>query len=155
MSTRKWSIFGSFWIIKFLVFNGPNYKFSFALQLQAMLTFSYVSKCVHPGPKCSDCENLIFCVSTPTGFRQFHLNYCNMSEGQYCSSRAGGCTNDTKVCKIFGLTEMECQVIVSYYFTRYLILFVSSYGEGENESNHERTLSDWKKNFNPPIFVKI
>lgn len=82
----------------------------FPSQIQVASIEGYVSKCVKSGVKCSDCENLMHCVTTPRGMISHKLNYCNNTNYEYCSAKDGGCSPDPASCKIFGLKELPCQV---------------------------------------------
>lgn len=72
----------------------------------------YVSKCVKPGMKCSDCENLIHCVGYPNAnLTSNYILYCNNSDNQFCSVEAGGCVDDFRECNKFGLQNIDCQTV--------------------------------------------
>lgn len=60
--------------------------------------------------KCTDCENLVHCVTTPRMIISHQLNFCNNTENEYCSAKEGGCSTDPASCKIFGLKEFDCRV---------------------------------------------
>lgn len=71
-----------------------------------------MSKCVEPGLKCESCSQLVFClgVGTESTLQSINLMNCNNSVGLYCSVGHGGCAKDPRVCDIFGLKDINCQV---------------------------------------------